>query len=422
MEAIDVIDEEAAAAVRDAAADADADVGVGRRLVAAHRVVGAATLAMFDLVWELERSEGYLPLYANVASWLRWHLGLKGQTARLYVRIARRLGELPLLREALGAGNISLDQLQVLLRVATVDNQEELLELVGGCPDIDDLGAWVADRQAADQDDKNDSADSAEADPGAEEPRLSTWWRGECLHVRGVVPGADGVMVEQAFMRLGSHAPKDEETGLYREGEARMGEALVQMASEALAGEGDHDRATVVVHIPAVDLVAGEGTGWDAASRIFSAAALERLVCDARLQPALHDSGGVTVGVGRTTRTVEPWLRRLVEGRDQGCRFPGCERTRWLHCHHIIAWSELGPTNLDNLVSLCGFHHRLIHRDGWTIAGNPNGPLQFYNKWGRPHSPVPDRFPSNWAATSDRFIDESAARRLAHLTNTAAPP
>ena len=132
--------------------------------------------------------------------------------------------------------------------------------------------------------------------------------------------------------------------------------------------------------------------------------------------------GGVTVGVGRTTRTVEPWLRRLVEGRDQGCRFPGCERTRWLHCHHIIAWSELGPTNLDNLVSLCGFHHRLIHRDGWTIAGDPNGPLQFYNKWGRPHSPVPDRFPSNWAATSDRFIDESAARRLAQLPNPAAPP
>ena len=201
---------------------------------------------------------------------------------------------------------------------------------------------------------------------------MRAWWRNDSLHVRGIVPGADGVMVEEAFLRLAAKTPKDPATGLFRDADLRAGEALVQMASEALAADGDHDRATVVVHIPAADLVAGEGEGWDAAGRIFTAADLERLVCDSRIQPALHDADGVTVGVGRTTRTIAPWLRRLVEQRDQGCRFPGCHTTRWIHIHHIVPWSEGGLTNLDSLLSLCGFHHRLIHNDGWTIKGDPN--------------------------------------------------
>ncbi|MDH3500226.1 MAG: HNH endonuclease [Acidimicrobiia bacterium] len=80
------------------------------------------------------------------------------------------------------------------------------------------------------------------------------------------------------------------------------------------------------------------------------------------------------------TRTVPPWLRREVEARDHGCRWAGCGRTRWVHIHHVIHWALGGPTNLDNLIMLCGFHHRLLHNDGWTIDGNPNHELRFVNR------------------------------------------
>jgi hypothetical protein len=38
------------------------------------------------------------------------------------------------------------------------------------------------------------------------------------------------------------------------------------------------------------------------------------------------------------------------------------------HAHHIKHWAWGGPTELDNLVSLCGFHHHLVHEGGWTVA------------------------------------------------------
>ena len=34
--------------------------------------------------------------------------------------------------------------------------------------------------------------------------------------------------------------------------------------------------------------------------------------------------------------------------------------------HHIIHWPD-GPTELDNLVSLCRPHHRAVHEQGWRI-------------------------------------------------------
>ena len=77
--------------------------------------------------------------------------------------------------------------------------------------------------------------------------------------------------------------------------------------------------------------------------------------------------------------------------RDQGCRFPGCERTRWTHSHHRIHWAQGGPTDLDNLITLCPHHHRLAHEGGWTIEGNPDEELRFVRPDGRAfgHDPAP---------------------------------
>ena len=50
-------------------------------------------------------------------------------------------------------------------------------------------------------------------------------------------------------------------------------------------------------------------------------------------------------------------------------RCPGCGATRGLHAHHIRHWEDGGPTELDNLVLLCPYHHRLHHRGVITITG-----------------------------------------------------
>jgi hypothetical protein len=46
-------------------------------------------------------------------------------------------------------------------------------------------------------------------------------------------------------------------------------------------------------------------------------------------------------------------------------------------------WSNGGRTDLDNLISLCQFHHRMVHEEGWKIEGNPNGPVTWIRPDGR---------------------------------------
>ena len=385
------------------------------QLAEAHRSIGEAMAHIFEVVAEASQSGEHLEPYQDVGAWLRWNLGLAPRTARLWVDMARELRELPTLRAAFGCGAISLDQLRLMLRVATPETEEELLALAVAV-DVEELRSAVKDREAEQEE------DPGTFDPFEGQPVAKTWWRDDKLIGKFEVPGADGVMLETALLRLAAQAPRDERTGLFRDPTIRQGEALVQMASEALASDGDHDRATLVVHVSASDLVLQTGEGWDAAQRVFSSDELQRLCCDARLQPAVDDPTGVTVGVGRTTRTIPAWLRRLAEGRDLGCRFPGCRRTRWLQIHHLRRWADGGPTNLDNLVSLCGFHHRLIHRERWVVNGRPDADLVFLDKWGSVHTPVRDRFPEGWTRRFLEGIEWRRDLRLVELSGIRAGP
>src|SRR5262249_48892473 len=54
------------------------------------------------------------------------------------------------------------------------------------------------------------------------------------------------------------------------------------------------------------------------------------------------------------------------------CRFPGCESRR-VDLHHIRHWVNGGPTDLENLVSLCLRHYQLVHDRGYFIAAPPGG-------------------------------------------------
>jgi hypothetical protein len=265
--------------------------------------------------------------------------------------------------------------------------------------------------------------ESARRVPRCDPGWLEMWWNTDENHLklRGEIPGVDGLMVETMLRRVASQAPLDEVTGLHRDEEVANAEALIQIASEAAAGDADHDRATLVVHFDASDFTAGRTSGL-VDGQLIDRDELLRLSCDSRLQPAIDDSSGVTVGVGRTSRKVPAWLRRLVEGRDGGCRFPGCGRTRWTQCHHIIHWADLGPTNLDNLLTLCGFHHRLVHRQGWEIIGNPNGEVVFINQWGNQHQPARPRFGPDHVKHLLGHLDYYHQYRLDRLATTYTPP
>jgi hypothetical protein len=84
--------------------------------------------------------------------------------------------------------------------------------------------------------------------------------------------------------------------------------------------------------------------------------------------PAVLGSDGQVLDLGQARRLFTGPVRRALVLRDGGCAFPGCDRPpRWCDGHHIKGVLDGGPTDVDNGVLLCKFHHGVIHRGDWTV-------------------------------------------------------
>jgi hypothetical protein len=112
-------------------------------------------------------------------------------------------------------------------------------------------------------------------------------------------------------------------------------------------------------------------------------ATIRRLCCDGSLVAIVEDEQGTPLSVGRKTRAIPSKIRRALDARDAGCRYPGCCNTRFVDAHHIIHWADGGETKLDNLVLLCRRHHRFLHEHGYTITHTDTNQLQFNTPNGR---------------------------------------
>jgi hypothetical protein len=96
-----------------------------------------------------------------------------------------------------------------------------------------------------------------------------------------------------------------------------------------------------------------------------------RIACDAAVIPIVLGGDSEPLDIARATRVVPAGLRRALQARDGGCRFPGCDRPApWCDAHHLIHWADGGPTSLDNLILTCRHHHTLLHH-GWQPHGHP---------------------------------------------------
>ena len=112
--------------------------------------------------------------------------------------------------------------------------------------------------------------------------------------------------------------------------------------------------------------------------------------CTATLSWMLHDRDGTVLDLGRRRRRPSAALRRAARERDHcRCRFPGCESRR-VDLHHIQYWSHGGRTSLENLISLCKYHHMMVHDRGYLIAAGQGGAFAFYRPDGTGIPPSPD--------------------------------
>jgi hypothetical protein len=189
--------------------------------------------------------------------------------------------------------------------------------------------------------------------------------------------------------------------------QARHADALLMLASRTIATDGDPDRATVVIHtaLPpglarAATTEASVPTGCEEAScrqrwselsggPVLHPEVARRLSCDARVELVVTDQSGNALGIGRASRTPPAWMLRQLVFRDRGCTFPGCELNGFVQAHHVIHWEDGGPTDLDNLVLVCHFHHKLVHEFGWRVALN-GSMVEWFRPGGARFEPGPD--------------------------------
>jgi hypothetical protein len=162
------------------------------------------------------------------------------------------------------------------------------------------------------------------------------------------------------------------------------------------------ERYQVVLHVEAATLEAGGDPGrsdLEDGTRV-AAETSRRLSCDAGLVRITRGEDGSILDVGRRTRTITPALRRALDVRDRGCRFPGCG-LRFTDAHHLRHWADGGTTSLANTVLLCRHHHRLVHEGRWSVAWWGEGSPAFFDPRGGTH------FEGRWkpAAIPDDVIE-----------------
>ena len=133
----------------------------------------------------------------------------------------------------------------------------------------------------------------------------------------------------------------------------------------------------------------------------------------------LEDEDGEPLNVGRKTRSIPPALRRALNARDRGCRFPGCPNTHFVDAHHIHHWAKGGETRLSNLVQLCRFHHRQVHEGRVVVQILDDGAVRFVKPNGQNFDSVaPDhtRPLSDW----HELVEAHTQQNIKIDKNTAA--
>jgi hypothetical protein len=338
--------------------------------LAAHLYAG--TCRWLDLVAEVDRRGRWTEHgFDSCAAWIAWRCALTPRAAREHVRVARRLPELPATHAAFACGELSYAKVRALTRVATAENEEELLHPARTCTAAQLERVLRAYRRVTLQ----------EARELQEDAYLSVFWEHDgALEIRGRLAPEDGALVLRALDALrdslwqkgrGSAEPRPAR-------QASNAEALVAVAALALAHDGDGpaggERYQVVVHADEAALAHDDGDCELDDGSALAPETVRRLACDASV-----------VRDGRKSRTIPPATRRALRRRDGGCRFPGCENRRFVDAHHVHHWAKGGETTLENLVLLCRRHHRAVHEGGYRVDADG----RFFDRWGKQMGPAP---------------------------------
>ncbi len=185
--------------------------------------------------------------------------------------------------------------------------------------------------------------------------------------------------------RLGVVERRDPESGERLSHSRLLAHAFCSLLERLpAAATPDHGgtAATLVVTIDQAQLQADLGVARLDTGNSVSVGEARRLACSAGILPMVLGGGSQPLDVGRARRFHTPAMRKALAVRDRECRAQGCEiPAAWCEAHHLVPWaSSRGPTNVDDGLLLCSFHHHRAHDKRYDMSRSASGDVRFHRR------------------------------------------
>ncbi|MFE7423595.1 DUF222 domain-containing protein [Rhodococcus sp. NPDC057529] len=342
--------------------------------------------------------------FPNVKMWLASKTLLEVGAAGRIVMLGRGLRRQPEIADEFYGTNISAEHAALIMkfcerppkgmpREALDDCRNALLFAASGpTANTDALRAVIA---------RLERIFESDDPPPSEDTELNEFHACKTLNgrmaVKGDLDAVTGEMLLSALSGLSKPRPAQDGTKDTRTPGQRRADGFTELLrrylDSGIAGEEGGVRPHVSLHVNVKDLAdhadrtdcgargaqgasateeslfAVDGVAWTEWMGPLSIKMARLVSCDSIYTPIVLDGNGAPLDLGDSTRTVTKRQRKALVARDRGCAFPGCGAPpSWCEGHHIVHWSEGGPSDMGNLVLLCGFHHRLLHHSDWEIV------------------------------------------------------
>ena len=301
--------------------------------------------------------------------------------AKRDVRLAGQLADLPDTSEALADGAITPQHARMIAEAAeqTTVDEPELLAAAASEP-TDVFGRTLRDHV-------NDRT----ADEDLEARRRRQRARREVSITRqpdgmyklfGLFDPVAGARVETALAAAARKLRRAEDPNNRATVPQRFADALEMLVTRS--GKGAKQSTTLLV-IADYDVVAGQLAGARLVDGTpLTADELVRLALEAKILPALFDTEGQPLWLGREYRDANEAQRIALAARDRGCIGCGAANS-FCQPHHVRYWENGGFTDLDNLCLLCSHcHHTLVHELGADVVRGPDGRFGLHDPPGNP--------------------------------------
>ena len=280
--------------------------------------------------------------YSSINQYAQVELKFSKTRTGDFVQLARKLDDLPAVREAIANGEVGYTKAREIVKVASPENE----------------AGWVAEAK------ENSRRELARKVAVAKERARQKPDPGqaELMPVEIPIDTPAAVVPVRLALEMSPEQFARYEALLEKLHKQGAGKDRVEMVLEAMAALVEDRQKAPRGALPGnppyqihIHQCPDCGRGSVATSKGELAVAkdfAESVGCDA----------GVLRPGERNTATIPPTTRRLVLARDRHrCQAPGCDHVKFLEVHHVVPRARGGQNGPENLITLCSACHRLQH-------------------------------------------------------------